>query len=511
MSALLLALAALGPALLALPGLVPAAVADANPRPYRRAVLAAALAALGLAAFVAAVLAWTGRAVPSALIQLDAVSATMFLLVSGVGAAVADFARRYLDGDAGQGRFMRWLSLALASTLALVLAGHVAVLAVAFILSGMFLGRLLLFYGDRPGAVLAARKNAWVSRAADACLVLGAALVWLSLGTGSVAGIKAALAALPEAPLAVCAAAVLLALAAILKSAQFPAHAWLTEVMETPTPVSALLHAGIINAGGFVLVRLADVMATSAAALDLLLLVGAFTAMFGAAVMLTQTSVKLNLAWSTIAQMGFMIMQVGLGAWAAALLHIVAHAIYKAHAFLSAGGVAQSRRPAKPDPLPLRVLLPAMAGAVLLTLTTGALLGMPATTDPGPAVLGAVLVMALVPTLASGAAQGGAYGVRAVAIAAGVAVAWFGLQAGAAALLAPALPAHAPDRSILAPLLSVLAVLSFAALLALNVARRAPVPARWVEALYVHLHHGFYVNALMTRLAARIRPASESR
>ena len=103
----------------------------------------------------------------------------------------------------------------------------------------------------------------------------------------------------------------LLALAALLKSAQFPTHGWLTEVMEAPTPVSALLHAGVINAGGFLLIRFADVMLLAPGVLAVLAMVGGFTALFGALVMLTQPAVKTSLAWSTVAQMGFMILQWG--------------------------------------------------------------------------------------------------------------------------------------------------------------------------------------------------------
>jgi NAD(P)H-quinone oxidoreductase subunit 5 len=105
-----------------------------------------------------------------------------------------------------------------------------------------------------------------------------------------------------------------------LKSAQLPLHGWITEVMETPTPVSALLHAGIINAGGFLALRFSPLLQLSAPSMDLLLIVGGFTALFASVVMLTQNAIKVALAWSTIAQMGFMLLQCGLGAWPAALL-----------------------------------------------------------------------------------------------------------------------------------------------------------------------------------------------
>src|SRR5690606_2083247 len=104
---------------------------------------------------------------------------------------------------------------------------------------------------------------------------------------------------------------------ALLKSAQFPFHGWLPEVMETPTPVSALLHAGIINAGGFLLIRFADVLVLSETAMIAVALIGLATALFGSFCMLVQSSVKVSLAYSTIAQMGFMLLQCGLGAFSA--------------------------------------------------------------------------------------------------------------------------------------------------------------------------------------------------
>ena len=119
--------------------------------------------------------------------------------------------------------------------------------------------------------------------------------------------------------------------------------------METPTPVSALLHAGVINAGGFLLIRFADVMLLAPGVLAVLVMIGGFTALFGGLVMLTQPAVKTSLAWSTVAQMGFMILECGLALFPLALLHIVAHSLYKAHSFLASGGAVESvaaiRRP----------------------------------------------------------------------------------------------------------------------------------------------------------------------
>jgi NAD(P)H-quinone oxidoreductase subunit 5 len=126
---------------------------------------------------------------------------------------------------------------------------------------------------------------------------------------------------------------------AMLKSAQFPFHSWLPDTMETPTPVSALMHAGIINAGGFLVIRMAPLLSLSHPAMGFLALFGTITALFGSLVMLTHSSIKRVLAFSTIAQMGFMMLECGLGAFSLALLHLVSHALYKAYAFLSSGNL----------------------------------------------------------------------------------------------------------------------------------------------------------------------------
>ena len=185
---------------------------------------------------------------------------------------------------------------------------------------GFGLRQLLLFYPGRPEAQRAAAKFTLVWAGGDIALALASILLWIAFGTSDIASIAAQ--AEGGAGFAMHAAIVLLVLTAALKTAAFPLHGWLTEVMEAPTPVSALLHAGIINAGGFLLIRMADLIQTSTAAMAALLMLGGFTALFAAAVMLTQSAIKTALAWSTIAQMGFMLLQCGLGLWTLALLHI---------------------------------------------------------------------------------------------------------------------------------------------------------------------------------------------
>ena len=501
-------LAALTPALLLGAGVIPLRF---GARILRRAAIAAAGAGFVAAALAAFGLVLHGRQ-SGFLVHLDAVSGVMFLLVAFIGLIVTLYSRRYLDGDPGQARFYRWLCLTLAAVLALTISGNLLFFAAAWIATSMGLHRLLVFYPERHGAQLAARKKFLTSRLGDAALLAALLLIlgrFGSLEFGVIFAATDALRGTGDPGIAIHLAAVFVALAAVLKSAQFPVHGWLPEVMETPTPVSALLHAGIINAGGFLVVRMADLVALSAQALDLLLVIGAATAIFGAAVMLTQTSVKVALAWSTVAQMGFMILQCGLGAFAAAMLHIVAHAMYKAHAFLSAGGVVALRKPGQERPLPVAMLIPALCASVALVLVVGVIFGMPFLEKPGVAVLGATLMMGLTPMLAAALMardEARFVALRVAGFALGVCVAYFALQWGAEALFQAALPAQTAPRGPFALVLAAITVLAFGTLLVLNVMRRSGRPGPGLQAFYVHLFNGFYVNAWCNRLVARHWP-----
>ncbi|MGM0584675.1 MAG: proton-conducting transporter membrane subunit, partial [Pseudomonadota bacterium] len=283
------------------------------------------------------------------------------------------------------------------------------------------------------------------------------------------------------------------------KSAQFPFHGWLPEVMETPTPVSALLHAGIVNAGGFLVIRFADVMLLSAPALHLLAIVGGFTALFGALVMLVQPAAKGALAWSTVSQMGLMALQCGLGLFALATLHIAAHSLYKAHAFLAAGGAAeQVRAHGRPEPAAPGRAVGGLALALVLYAGIGWAAGLATGAPVQAQALGVVLVLGL-GMLVAQAGGGARLRLRIAAGAAGVTLAYFALQAGARAWLSPLLP-PAPEPGVVTWGVMALVVVSFAgAALAQRLAPLREGSARWREAR-VHLAEGLYVNALLDRL-----------
>jgi len=435
--------------------------------------------------------------------RLDVVSATMLILVAFVGWIVLRYCSSYLDGEARQGAFLGWMAALLAAVLLLVQAGNLVLFVVAWIATSLGLDRLLLFYANRVQAVRAARKKFIVARIGDAALIGAAGLLFLGYGTLDIGTILAA-ARDGLAPESAIWAAALLALAAILKSAQFPTHGWLTEVMETPTPVSALLHAGVINAGGFLLIRFADVLLLAPGVLAVLVMIGGFTALLGGLAMLAQPAVKTSLAWSTIAQMGFMVMQCGLALFPLALLHIVAHSLYKAHAFLASGTavdvVAAIRRPG-PIAIPNGwAVARAFALALVIYTVIGFAFGFD-TKSPQAIALGAILIFGVAYLLAQGLADAAPRVLtrRTALYAVAASISYFALQTGAEWLTAGTLP-PTPAPGPLEWALLALAVLSFG----LVAIAQAMFPL-WAyhpaaAGLRVHLSNGLYANAVFDRL-----------
>ena len=513
---------------LALPLLAPAILAamaldllrrEATPAkgPGPLAEIAAALAfVVALAAAVQ--LAWFGPATLTLLAprglglsaRLDIVGVTMLLLITFVGWVVLRFSRSYLAGEPGQSRFTGWICATLAAALLLVSAGNLLQLLVAWVATSLCLHRLLLFYPGRPAAQRAARKKFVVARLADGALLLACLVLFAGYGTGDIGAILAQARSGPV-PAGTGWAVALLVMAALLKSAQFPAHGWLVEVMEAPTPVSALLHAGIINAGGFLLIRFADLLLTTPGALAALVLIGGFTALLGGLVMLTQSAIKTSLAWSTVAQMGFMLLQCGLGLWPLALLHILAHSLYKAHAFLSSGGaVASVQAVRRPGP----VATPGLAAVLRAFLLALALYGAVAACfiliwgpkSPQALALGAILVFGVAYLVAQGLADAAPRALtrRTLLASAGATLAYFGFQALAAGMVGAALP-RVPVAGALEWALIALTVISFGI-----VAVAQALFPHWAHhpaaaGLRVHVANGFYLNAAFDRLIGGFR------
>jgi NAD(P)H-quinone oxidoreductase subunit 5 len=449
-------------------------------------------------------------------LYVDRLTAAMFVLVSFIGVIVVAYSKNYLQGDPGHVRFTGMLCLTLSAVLMVILSGNVFVFALAWIATSLGLRQLLVFYPERPAAQLAARKEFLASRAGDACLLIALVLLYRMAGSLDYAAIFGAMRTLHDrsgAAGSIHVIALLFVVTAMLKSAQFPLHGWLIEVMETPTPVSALLHAGIVNAGGFLILRFSDVIAVSLPALNTLAVLGGFTALFGSVVMLTQTSIKVSLAYSTIAQMGFMMLECGLGAFSAALLHILAHSLYKAHAFLSSGSVIDIARgswtpSALGKPHPARLII-AIGGVLLITFAISSVFGATLTEKPGVFALGAVLVMSLTHMVASSIDERpNSYVVGRALMLCGVAAGlYFGLQRGAEILMAGTLPSTQPVRGTLGVATITVIVLSFATIVFLQgiIPRRAGEP-KW-QALYAHVANGLYVNTLANRLVIQFWPS----
>ncbi len=505
-------LAAAAPALLLVAGLPSSSWMNRHAEPAARWGATAGVLAL-LSASAAALGIWTFG--PASLgvdigpmrfdVQLDRLSATALLLVSFLLAVVLRFSRGYMAGERDRGHFTRWLCLTGAAVLTLVVSGNLLQLALAWSATSLCLHQLLLLYPERPGARLAARKKFLISRAGDVCLAAALVLAWMEFGTWNFTTMFATPETTAVSPISH-ALAVILTLGAMLKSAQFPFHTWLPDTMETPTPVSALMHAGVINAGGFLVIRMSPIIERSPAAMLMLVVIGGFTAVFAACVMLTQASVKRSLAFSTVAQMGFMMFECGLGAFGLALLHLVAHSLYKAYAFLSSGsGIAAVRTASTPRPSAVASL--AGATFAVATVAVGArVVGVNLTESAGSFVLAGLFTTALA-SLAAGVWSAPHPRTRILAgalLPAALTAGYLLLHR----LFDQALPTSAGLHQPVTPMVAAGVSLCFAALLA---ARALPAPARqhrFVGALYVHARNGFYMNTLANRGVAAIWPLS---
>jgi NAD(P)H-quinone oxidoreductase subunit 5 len=362
--------APLGPAVLMLAAaLLPSSARLPVPRLWRAFLLLSALALV-----LAVGNLFTGVRGAAAVPWLDAtpLGLACAVLVQLLGTVISAFSARYLDGEPAQQSYVAALGGVLSAVHVLLLADHWVVLIGAWSLVGVLLQRLLCCYPDRPFALLAAHKKHLADRLADLLLVAAAALAWQATGSGSFADLWAGLGSAPMSPLLQL-SAVCLVLGVILRTALMPAHGWLVQVMEAPTPVSALLHAGVVNLGGFVLIRFAPLLDHATVARWLLVGFGLVTAVLAGLVMLTRVSIKVRLAWSTVAQMGFMLLECGLGLYSLAALHLIGHSLYKVHAFLSASSVVRQTRlralggVEKPTPMSL-LLAPLASVAAVIAL-----------------------------------------------------------------------------------------------------------------------------------------------
>jgi len=506
--------------------LIPNRVANSRPRTTAR--LIAHLTALNLIAAVAiaALRLMNPDGVPQSasdndlipnLIHIDGTSGLMLLLVSVVSWVIARFSIRYLAGESRQGSYSLWLSLTIGAVSLLAVSGNLLSLFVAWCLSSLGIHQLLTHYSDRPAACRAAGMKFGISRVGDVALVGAGFLIYREFGTLDLRALFAAagdyqITGLPQGSLMPTIGALLIAGAA-LKTAQFPFHTWLPETLEAPTPVSALMHAGIINAGGYLLVRLSPLLAWSHASLTALACLGAFTACFAALVMLTQTSIKKSLAWSTIAQMGFMMFQCGLGAFSAAMLHIIAHSLYKAHAFLNSGDVLNQKAATHGASFSQNVspgaglgtLAIATLGTAAIYLGVARIYGLSFSEKPGGFLLCLILCLGLTRwvwlTLQTRNRLALAVGAGTVAALSTLYIGAFLTIDALVGIEATTIPA-ARDVTVIASLAATgfVFLFLFETWLWLRSTDRTPQATPWLQTAYVHTSNGFYIDAAFSRL-----------
>ncbi|MDZ7631548.1 MAG: NADH-quinone oxidoreductase subunit L [Gemmatimonadaceae bacterium] len=500
------------PILYLLAALLPEALFTSNPQ--RRwtvsqgvtalALLLALLAAAALVAGGPVVETIAPFGVPVSL-RLDALTAVMLVLITGVAGLILRFSDRYLGGEQGRSRYVRWFLATMAAVSLLVVTNDLIVLAFAWMVSSLTLHQLLTFYGDRAPALIAAHKKFLLSRVADVVIFAAVAIIWRSMGTQRIDELMAQAASMSDFPAAIQMAGLLLVTGVGIRSAQLPFHGWLIQVMEAPTPVSAFLHAGIVNVGGFVLIRLSGLLGRLDAAQTLLVVAGTLTAVLAALVMTTRVSVKVSLAWSTCAQMGFMLLECGLGAYGLALLHLVAHSLYKAHAFLSSGRAVEQQLLRRMTPGTARTSMGHWAAgavaAAAVVLTLGHVLGLRVDGETGTRAAALILAIAIAPLFVSGIANGGRSLFRATTVAL-VIVASYALGHAIFTALAPDVTASpATDFARLA-----VVAIAFGALYVVQASIATQPTGRLARALYPACFAGFYLDEIWTRLTFRIWP-----
>ncbi|MFF5175887.1 putative inorganic carbon transporter subunit DabA [Micromonospora sp. NPDC000089] len=336
-------------------------------------------------------------------VRVDRFGAVFVLLVSGIAAVVAGYARRYLDGEPGLAGFQARVAGAALATLVMATAANLVQFAAGWIGAGWLLLGLIGYHRGQPRVRAALRRTRRLFLVGDVALLAGFALLVAAAGSADLVAVRAAAGDAPGWLPA--AAGGLLLVAGMVRSAQVPFSGWLPTTLDAPTPVSAFLHAGMVNVAGFLMITFAPVVATAPVVLPVMLVVGLATAVAGALFAAVRTDVKGALARSTVAQMGFMLAQCGMGAFGLAAVHLVGHGVYKAYAFLSAGGAvqAQARAAEAPQPVgpaPVRRLVTATAVLVAAVVLTETLLGATATGLLGAALAGAAGFAALRAALA---------------------------------------------------------------------------------------------------------------
>ncbi len=277
---------------------------------------------------------------PAVALHLDALSVTMMVVVAFVSALIHIYSTGFMAEDAGYSRFFAYMNLFVGSMLILVLADNLLLLYLGWEGVGLCSYLLIGFWYREPDNVRAALKAFFVTRIGDTAFAIGIFLLFTSLGTLNIAAILNEISTYPRGSALPTVAAALLLVGAIAKSAQLPLQTWLPDAMAGPTPVSALIHAAtMVTAGVYLIARMHTLFVMAPAVLLAVAIIGAVTQLAASFSALTQQDIKRILAYSTISQIGYMFLALGVGAWAAAIYHFGTHAFFKAALFLGAGVV----------------------------------------------------------------------------------------------------------------------------------------------------------------------------
>jgi len=271
---------------------------------------------------------------------LDDLAKTMLLLVTGVGAVIHVYSLGYMRNDSGKSRYFASLSFFMFSMLGIVVANNFVMMFIFWELVGVSSYLLIGHWFERDKAAEAAKKAFLTNRIGDFGFMLGILMAWVATGSVVFSEMNQQLARITSYPDFLAIAALLIFCGAIGKSAQFPLHVWLPDAMEGPTPISALIHAAtMVAAGVYMLVRVGFLIEASGQALWVISWIGTITAVMAALIATQQNDIKRILAYSTLSQLGYMIMAVGLASGQAAMFHLFTHAFFKALLFLGAGSI----------------------------------------------------------------------------------------------------------------------------------------------------------------------------
>jgi NADH-quinone oxidoreductase subunit L len=276
-------------------------------------------------------------------LRVDGLTAIMLVVVTSVSLLVQIYSQGYMEGDGGYSRYFAYMSLFTASMLGLILVDSILIVYVFWELVGLCSYLLIGFWFHKPSASRAAMKAFLVTRLGDVGFLLAIILIYVKTGTFDISQIQslAVTGALSVNVLTVFALGVFAGAAG--KSAQFPLHVWLPDAMEGPTPVSALIHAAtMVAAGVYLVARLYPVFAAADNARLTVAAIGGTTALMAALIGLVMTDIKRVLAYSTISQLGYMMLAIGVGGYVAAIFHLLTHAYFKALLFLGSGSVNHS-------------------------------------------------------------------------------------------------------------------------------------------------------------------------